>query len=362
MNITKHEYAFAAMAAFAFAALLPTEAEYYWLAVGIHNNAGYNVNGGLGNYLILTNDDPSVEFDAVKLYDVRRTVDGGTKLHKINSQNGTPPYEGCGYGGAHYDLTLPIRDEAGNAFTFVGLKNEAFNNNYYIGSIKLPDTLEYIEGSVFKFARYLKSFSFPADPSDMTTLGDHTFDSCDRLEGPIVWPPQFTVLGDYGFANCFKLKGFYGPSVTKVGNSAFNSDSALKAVEFGASVEFGSAVFQNTRGSAYQVFFHDAPPVLDSGNNLIGGSNGVMDWWGTANANATLYVPFNATKDGPTANWLQFKTDFEAAVSGNLITWPTQNQDGTWNDGSIYAKTPNKTDRLRFWDPDAQTASALLAY
>ncbi len=355
----KHKYTFAALAAFALAALLPAEAEYYWLAVGIHNNAGYNVNGGLGNYLILTNDDPSVEFDAVKLYDVRRTVDGGTKLHKINSQNGTPPYEGCGYGGAHYDLTLPIRDEAGNAFTFVGLKNDAFNNNYYIGSIKLPDTLEYIEGSAFKFARYLKSFSFPADPSNMTTLGDHTFDSCDRLGSPIVWPPQFKVVGAYAFAHCWKFPGFCGQTVTNVGVNAFNDCSSLAAIEFGDSVEFGSAVFQNDY-KLKGVFLYDSPPVIDANNNLIGGSNGIFDWWGVAGA--TVYVPFNADKDGPTANWCQFKTDFEAAVSGNTINWPTANGDGTWANGSIYVKLPNKTLKLSFWSPDAQTASALLAY
>lgn len=122
------------LAALAFAAALPVRADFYWLAVGIHYNAGYNQNGGLGNYLILTNDNLEVtNYKPVKLYDVRRTVDGGTKLRKINNQNGTAPYDGCPYGGAHYDLTLPIRDKDGNEFTFVGLDSEAFNGNNFIG-------------------------------------------------------------------------------------------------------------------------------------------------------------------------------------------------------------------------------------
>ena len=35
---------------------------------------------------------------------------------------------------------------------------------------------------------------------------------------------------------------------------------------------------------------------------------------------------------------------------------------GAWSDGRIYVKIPNKSVKLRFWDPDSQTTSALLAY
>ena len=351
------------LALLALAPILPLQADFYWLAVGIHYNAGYNQNGGLGNYLILTNDNLEVtNYKPVKLYDVRRTVDGGTKLRKINNQNGTAPYDGCPYGGAHYDLTLPIRDKDGNEFTFVGLDSGAFNGNNFIGSIKLPNTLEFIKTKAFIFARYLKTCTFPEDTSNMTELSDHVFDSCDLFEGPIVWPPQFTTVGDFSFAHCKKFLGFYGPSVTSVGNSAFNECPSMKAVEFGASVTFGPSVFQNTRGARYQILFHDAPPAFDDNNNLIGNSNGVLDWWGNGNAEATLYVPLNANKDGPTANWAAFKQAFESKVEGNAITWPTASGDGTWADGSIYSKLPNKRSTLRFWNPDTQTTAALLVH
>ena len=96
------------------ALVLPVHADFYWLAVGITSGANGQVNGGAGNYLVLANDDPSVSFDAVKLFDVRRRANNGTELYKNNGQNSTPPYEGCPFGGAHYDLRLPIRDAAGN--------------------------------------------------------------------------------------------------------------------------------------------------------------------------------------------------------------------------------------------------------
>ena len=254
-----------------------------------------------------------------------------------------------------------IKDADGNTFTLVKLNNEAFQDNNYIGSVKFPETLEEIGAYAFRRAYYLKSAEFPADTSAITALGAQIFDSCTRLEGSFVWPSQCTTLGQYTFLNT-KIHGFYGPSVTNVGNNAFNSCTSLKAIEFGDSVAFGTQVFQNTRGAAPRILFHDAPPVIDANNNLIGNSNGVLDWWGNGNAEAVLYVPFNAAKDGPTENWTAFKTAFEKAVEGNSITWPTDNGDGTWTDGSIYTEKPKKTSVLRFWDPDATTSAALLAY
>ena len=249
----KHKYTFAAMAAFALAALLPSEAGFYWLAVGIHHNAGNNVNGGLGNYLVLTNDDPEVVYNPVKLYDVRRTTDGGTKLRKVSGQSGTAPYEGCPRGGAHYDLTLPIRDAEGNVFTFVGLENEAFKGNNFIGSIKLPDTMEYINYAAFWQAYYLADFQWPSDVSNLR-MGGRTFDTCTRLVGPMEWPEGLANPGDRPFTDCTALVGFGGPSVTNVGDNAFQNCPALRMIEFGEgeSVTFGNVAFQgdSTGGAA----------------------------------------------------------------------------------------------------------------
>ena len=362
----KHKYTFAAMAAFALAALLPSEAGFYWLAVGIHHNAGNNVNGGLGNYLVLTNDDPEVVYNPVKLYDVRRTTDGGTKLRKVSGQSGTAPYEGCPKGGAHYDLTLPIRDAEGNVFTFVGLENEAFKGNNFIGSIKLPDTMEYINYAAFWQAYYLADFQWPSDVSNLR-MGGRTFDTCTRLVGPMEWPEGLANPGDRPFTDCTALVGFGGPSVTNVGDNAFQNCPALRMIEFGEgeSVTFGNVAFQGD-SALKTVLFHDAPPVLNKyilgfdPSNGSGVGNSVLDWWGSAGA--TVYVPFNAAKDGPTAKWAAFKTAFEAAKMGNEVTWPTDNGDGTWTDGRIYNVQFNKSVKLRFWNPDAATTSALLAY
>ena len=367
MNIMKHKCAFAAIAAFALAALLPSEAGFYWLAVGIPSGANGQVANGAGNYLVLANDDPSIEFNAVKLFDVRRTENNGTKLYKNNGQNGTPPYEGCPLGGAHYDLRLPIRDEAGNEYTFVGFAATAFQANNYLGSIKLPDTLEYINNQAFWQARYLREFVWPGDMTNLRAIGSRLLDSCDRLVGPVEWPAKFPNVAQACW-NCPALVGFGGYCITNLGDKAFNGCSSLRTVEFGGTepVTFGDADFQGAR-ALKTILFHDNPPTINTyilGFNPSTGEsvgNTTFDWW--SGSGATVYVPLNATKDGPTEKWLAFKAAYEAAKEGNAVTFPTRDSEtGDWGVGSIYLKQWSKSVKLRFWDLDAQTTSALLAY
>ena len=345
---------------------LPAHAGFYWLAVGIPAGANGNVDSGAGNYLVLANDDPSVSFDAVKLFDVRRRANNGTALYKNNGQNSTPPYEGCPYGGARYDLRLPIRDADGTEYTFVGFAAGAFQGNNYLGSIKLPDTLEYINNQAFWQARYLTEFVWPADMTKLTTVSYRILDTCSSLVGPVEWPAKFPNVAQAVW-NCPKLVGFGGTCITNLGDSAFNGCSSLRMVEFGGTepVTFGSNCFQGA-GALKTVLFHDNPPVPNqyiTAVNASGGNPGntVIDWWGSAGA--TVYIPFNAAKDGPTEKWSAFKTAFEAAKEGNLVEFPSQDAEtGAWADGRIYVKNPNKTVKLRFWDPDFQTTTALLAY
>ena len=349
------------------ALVAPARADFYWLAVGISASANTQVDNGLGNYLVLANDDPSVSFDPVKLYDVRRRTAGQNGLYKNNNQNKTPPYEGCPLGGAHYNLRLPIRDAAGNEYTFVGFASESFRENDYLGSIKLPDTLEYINDRAFWQAHYLMEFVWPADMTNLRTVGIRLLDSCSRLVGPVEWPARFPNVAQAVW-NCPALVGFGGFCITNLGDCAFQSCSSLRMVEFGGTepVTFGNCAFQGA-SALKTVLFHDNPPTL---NKYIlgfdpstgeGVGNTAIDWW--SSAGATVYVPFNETKDGPTEKWSAFKTAFEAAKDGNAVTFPTRDAEtGEWGVGSIYLKQWSKSAKLRFWDPDAQTTTALLAY
>lgn len=367
----KRKLAFA-LALLALASILPARADFYWLAVGIPNNANQNVNGGADNYLILSNDDPAVtDFKPVKLYDVRRTENGGTRLYKNNGQNGTAPYEGCEYGGAHYDLTLPIKDADGVEYSFVGFAKEAFKENNYIGSIKLPDSTEFIRYGTFWQSRYLTDFQWPADMTKLT-IEDRLFDTCSRLVGPIEIPSKFVNCGDRMFCDCISLVGIGGVSVTNVGANAIQNCPKLEALELGdgESVTFGTysmrQAWTQTAGTPKSLLFHSAPPVLNA--QWLGNTdNSVIDY--LAGRSVVLYIPLNATKDGPTDSWVQFQTAVAATTSTtatpNSLTFPTPNGDGTWTDGSLKisgSSAKNKTVTVRFWDPDSTATAALLAY
>ena len=357
----------------ALASILPVRADFYWLAVGIPNNANANANGGADNYLVLTNDNPEVTgYAPVKLYDVRRTENGGTRLYKNNGQNGTAPYEGCEYGGAHYDLTLSIKDADGNEYTFVGFANEAFKQNNYIGSIKLPDTLEFINYGTFWQCYYLTDFQWPADMTNFTTLGDRIFDTCQRLVGPIEIPSKFVNCGDRMFADCISLVGVGGVSVTNVGAYAFGNCPKLEALELGdgESVTFGTEsmkqAWNQDNSIPKKILFRSAPPVLNA--QWLGNTgNSVIDFLNLRNV--VIYIPLNETKDGPTAAWQAFQEAVAATQSTtstpNALTFPTSNGDGTWTDGSLKisgSSSKNNSVTVRFWDPDSTATAALLAY
>ena len=128
----------------------------------------------------------------------------------------------------------------------------------------------------------------------------------------------------------------------------------------------GDGSFQGAR-ALKTILFHDNPPTINTyilGFNPSTGEsvgNTTFDWW--SGSGATVYVPLNATKDGPTEKWLAFKAAYEAAKDGNAVTFPTRDAEtGEWGVGSIYLKQWSKSVKLRFWDPDSQTTTALLAY
>ncbi len=355
----KHRYLFAALATLAVATT--AQAARYWLASDVVKNTTPGNAQGYANTLTLTSDDPSDPVDPIVIKDVRQDAANSRRLVKYNRENGVPPFDGCAYGGADLDLTLPIKDADGNVFTLVGLANESFQDNFYVGSVKFPSTLTFINQYAFRRCRYLREYSFPDGTDTLTTMQQAIFDSCDRLQFA-EWPANIRDVTNHMFNGDKGLIGFYGPAVTNVQSSAFNSCSSLKMLEFGSGFEFtGNNVLQNISKTTCEKFlFHAGPPVVNAHFTGNGEGNSVFDW--ITFGGADFYIPLNATGDGPTAEWATFKTDFEADDAGNAVTWPTPNGDGTWTAGSIYSARHKRSAGLYYWDPATTTTSALLAY
>lgn len=358
----KRKLAFAlALLALALTMLLPTEADYYWRVVGIPGTAGNYVNNGLGNYMILANDDPSVEFAAITLYDIRRDVTDGTRLFRHDLQRTHAFYDGNLPGSVDIDLTLPIKDDDGNAYTLVRFSPQAFKGNTYLRSIKLPSTLEAIGNYAFQEAVNLERVDFSATDTTLKSIGTVVFNSCKKLSY-VEWPTHLTEIPDY----TFEYSGIVGVSALgaiRIGTRAFGGAASFQALELGdtaTGMTCGVQTFQNinTADIRKRLLFHGTPPVVN--DVFAGTSNGVVDWL-SIGMSADFYIPFNVAKDGPTDGWTAFKKDYEAYKSGNEVVFPTYDAaTGAWTPGYIYSKPHDRRVGLVFWDPDATTSAALL--
>ena len=362
----KNRYTFAAFAALSLSALLPTEAEYYWLLSGdLKPNAGQrsDLNGnGLGCWLELTNDTVGVECRPVKIYDIRRKTDGGTDLVKYNENAGRIPFDGCQYGEAEVDFSLPIRGADGISYQLAALSGSAFAYNYYIGKVVLTNSLQYIGNRAFQGCSYLQTVVMP-DPATWAPeyIGKETdegrvFEACHRLSSAISWPDNLKFVPQYTFSGDNALKGFSGNSVTNYRAGAFNSIPATFRLEMSKAetISFtGEAIGDD--GRPYVIVWHGTPPSTNDYFSKKGDHN-FMKRSGTSRVH---YIPYDVTQEGGVpARWAAYKPAFEAESSGNSLTFPVYDPaTRTQTVGSWYINgRSSSADKVRFWFPDEQAA------
>lgn len=355
-----------AFAAAAFA--LSAQADFYWLLSGdLKNNAAQRSDkdgNGLGCWLELTNDTVGVEYDAVKVYDIRRKTTGGTDIVKYSENSSHIPFDGCCYGEAEVDLTLPIRGTDGTAYRLAAIYSYAFQENPFIGRVVLPNSLEYIGHRAFRNCKYLQTVDMP-DPATWTpeyigtnSDGGRVFEGCERLSSAIAWPDNLTEVPQYTFSGDSALKGFCGKAVTRYQAGAFNSVPTTFRLEMSeaATISFaGEAI--NTDGSPHVIVWHGTPP--STGDYFSKNGNSFMKRSGTSRVH---YIPYDATQEGGVpSRWAAYKPAFEAETSGNSLTFPVYDPEtGTQTDGSWYINgRANYADKVRFWFP-AATAALLM--
>jgi len=352
------------LAAFAALAVLPACADFYWLAVGIPAAANTAVDSGLGNYLVLRNTDPSVEFDEITLWDIRRETTGLNRLCRHDLKRSKEFYDGCPAGSVDVDLTLPIKDAEENDYTFVMISSDGFRDNPYLRSIKLPDSLEAIGTGAFINAKNLQAFLFPINSANLQSIGDSVFRDCKSLEC-LEWPVTSTTMKGY-MCNNAGIVGVSLPAVTNIGANAFMTTPNLRCVEFGGAagqtIVFKAQAFQGQGTTIKTLLFHEATPDLADG--FVNGNNNFLDHVGFNGL--LIFLPMNADKNGPTSAWSTWVENYLAVFPGSSFTFPVKDADGTWTDGSWYHNAnyapARKTYVVRFWDPDSTATSALLSY
>ena len=151
-----------------FVALVLTsaaQADYYYLLEGdLKYNARGRSDGSLGNgtgcYLKLTNNTESVvagvDYKPVRVYDIRRTTNGGTTLAKYDeAPKDLEMFDGCRYGEAVVDFSLPIYGADGTVYMLGTLASSAFSGNQFIGKIVLTNSISFVGDKCFDKCSYL---------------------------------------------------------------------------------------------------------------------------------------------------------------------------------------------------------------
>lgn len=127
---------------------------------------------------------------------------------------------------------IPIINLNGEVVTSIA--NYGFQNNKYLTSITIPDSITSIGVYAFNGCTNLISISIP---NSVQVLGEGAFFKCENLE-KITIPGNVTEISNYVFARCESLSSITIPeTVTVIGDYAFLGCTCLSSITIPNSVK-----------------------------------------------------------------------------------------------------------------------------
>ena len=147
-----------------------------------------------------------------------------------------------GYTGDELDVVIPSSIKGYpvtklNDFCFSGM-NEKIENNSYIESVKIPDSVTYIGSHAFNGCSNLESVEML---DSVTYIGNNCFDMCESLKN-VRLSKKLTFLSTSMFLCCTSLESVEIPkSVTGIGMFAFANCDNLKSLDIPDSVSYISS-------------------------------------------------------------------------------------------------------------------------
>ena len=116
---------------------------------------------------------------------------------------------------------------SGKALTVAAIYPEAFSNDEYLETAKIPGTVTTIKDYAFKDCAKLKSVTME---EGLESIGSHSFSGCPLLT-ELKIPNSVATIEPYAFRNCVGLASVSLPnSLTKIERSTFNGCKSLRSI------------------------------------------------------------------------------------------------------------------------------------
>ena len=120
-----------------------------------------------------------------------------------------------------------------NGVTSVGYN--AFFGCKELISVKIPDSVKYIETGAFQYCERLAHVDIP---DSVTSIGDYAFKGCVNLASVDI-PDSVTSIGNHAFKDCLSLASIDIPdNVIYIGNYSFSNCVRLTSVDISDSVTY----------------------------------------------------------------------------------------------------------------------------
>jgi hypothetical protein len=167
----------------------------------------------------------------------------GSNGFNFNITSSTTPYTvevTNGYYGTWHDLVIPSNvTYNGISYSVTKIANNAFLNDIYLTSIRIPNSVTRIGNYAFSVCLNLTTIDLP---NSITTIDSSAFNGCNGLTSVTI-PNSVLSIGSQAFSYCYRLTSIsISKSVTFIGSKAFYDNANLTSINVDVDSHYYSSV------------------------------------------------------------------------------------------------------------------------
>lgn len=194
---------------------------------------------GNANITVSSADDSSVKATCTVYVNKKEPL-----TYSYNSTTFTATVTGVTIGQTASSYTIPETvTYRGQNYRVTAIGKNAFEDNFDLTDINIPNTVTEIGDNAFDNCDYLKDIVIP---SSVTKIGQYAFNDCDRLTSVVILGPV-TAIGSAAFSDCAKITSVYYVSNNPI---QINSNTFAHQVYEGASLYVSKTALSKIQATA----------------------------------------------------------------------------------------------------------------